>query len=101
MDEEGNLVHDRVIARQSGNFVSIEKEKVDFIDVSPKQLVSVAASLVPFLGNDDANRALMGANMQRQSVPLLRTESPLVATGLENVLGRDLDPVVLCTRRGL
>src|SRR5450631_907628 len=80
MDEEGNLTHDRVIARQSGDFVSIEKEKVDFIDVSPKQLVSVAASLVPFLENDDANRALMGANMQRQSVPLLRTESPLVGT---------------------
>ena len=77
LDDEGNLVHDRVIARQSGDFVSIEKEKVDFIDVSPKQLVSVAASLVPFLENDDANRALMGANMQRQSVPLLRTESPL------------------------
>src|SRR5205814_2211948 len=65
MDEEGNLVHDRVIARQSGDFVSIEKEKVDFIDVSPKQLVSVAASLVPFLENADANRALMGSNMQQ------------------------------------
>src|SRR6266568_6966530 len=80
IDEEGNLVHDRVIARQAGEFVSIEREKVDFIDVSPKQLVSVAASLVPFLENDDANRALMGANMQRQSVPLLRTDSPLVGT---------------------
>src|SRR6476620_1985052 len=68
MDEEGKLLHDRVIARQSGDFVSIENEKVDFIDVSPKQLVSVAASLVPFPENDDANRALMGANMQRQSV---------------------------------
>src|SRR5437588_6884916 len=101
IDEDGNLVHDRVIARQSGDFVSIEKEKVDFIDVSPKQLVSVAASLVPFLENDDANRALMGANMQRQSVPLLRTDSPLVGTGMENVVARDLDPVVLCTRRGL
>ncbi len=77
-DDEGNLVHDRVIARQQGDFVSIEREKIDYIDVSPKQLVSVAASLVPFLENDDANRALMGANMQRQSVPLLRTESPLV-----------------------
>ena len=86
LDDDGNLVHDRVIARQSGDFVSIEKEKVDFIDVSPKQLVSVAASLVPFLENDDANRALMGANMQRQSVPLLRTESPLVGTGMENVV---------------
>src|SRR2546421_1014988 len=101
MDEEGNLVHDRVIARQTGEFVTIEKEKVDFIDVSPKQLVSVAASLVPFLENDDANRALMGANMQRQSVPLLRTDSPLVGTGMENVVARDSGAVVLCKRAGI
>src|SRR3954453_5038158 len=101
MDEEGNLVHDRVIARQSGDFVSIEKEKVDFIDVSPKQLVSVAASLVPFLENDDANRALMGANMQRQSVPLLRTDSPLVGTGMENIVARDSGAVILCKRGGV
>src|SRR6266550_2595132 len=101
MDEEGNLVHDRVIARQSGDFVSIEKEKVDFIDVSPKQLVSVAASLVPFLENDDANRALMGANMQRQSVPLLRTDSPLVGTGMEGVVARDSGAVVICKRGGV
>ena len=101
LDDEGNLVHDRVIARQSGDFVSIEKEKVDFIDVSPKQLVSVAASLVPFLENDDANRALMGANMQRQSVPLLRTESPLVGTGMENVVARDSGAVVQCKRGGV
>src|SRR5213596_1538885 len=101
MDEEGNLVHDRVIARQTGEFVTIEKEKVDFIDVSPKQLVSVAASLVPFLENDDANRALMGANMQRQSVPLLRTDSPLVGTGMENVVARDSGAVVICKRGGV
>ncbi|HYK05583.1 MAG TPA: DNA-directed RNA polymerase subunit beta, partial [Thermoanaerobaculia bacterium] len=101
LDDEGNLVHDRVIARQSGDFVSIEREKVDFIDVSPKQLVSVAASLVPFLENDDANRALMGANMQRQSVPLLRTESPYVGTGMENVVARDSGAVVVCKRGGV
>src|SRR5687767_323426 len=101
LDDEGNLVHDRVIARQAGDFVSIEREKVDFIDVSPKQLVSVAASLVPFLENDDANRALMGANMQRQSVPLLRTESPLVGTGMENVVARDSGAVVVCKRGGV
>ncbi len=101
LDDDGNLVHDRVIARQSGDFVSIEKEKVDFIDVSPKQLVSVAASLVPFLENDDANRALMGANMQRQSVPLLRTESPLVGTGMENVVAKDSGAVVQCKRGGV
>ncbi len=100
-DEEGNLVHDRVIARQAGDFVSIEREKVDFIDVSPKQLVSVAASLVPFLENDDANRALMGANMQRQSVPLLRTEAPLVGTGMENIVARDSGAVVICKRGGV
>ncbi len=100
-DEEGNLVHDRVIARQAGDFVSIEREKVDFIDVSPKQLVSVAASLVPFLENDDANRALMCANMQRQSVPLLRTEAPLVGTGMENVVARDSGAVVICKRAGV
>ncbi|HET8796425.1 MAG TPA: DNA-directed RNA polymerase subunit beta, partial [Thermoanaerobaculia bacterium] len=101
LDDDGNLVHDRVIARQSGDFVSIEKEKVDFIDVSPKQLVSVAASLVPFLENDDANRALMGANMQRQSVPLLRTESPFVGTGMENVVAKDSGAVVQCKRGGV
>ncbi|MBV8515866.1 MAG: DNA-directed RNA polymerase subunit beta [Acidobacteria bacterium] len=101
LDDDGNLVHDRVIARQSGEFVSIEREKVDFIDVSPKQLVSVAASLVPFLENDDANRALMGANMQRQSVPLLRTESPLVGTGMENVVAKDSGAVVQCKRGGV
>jgi DNA-directed RNA polymerase subunit beta len=101
LDDDGNLVHDRVIARQSGDFVSIEREKVDFIDVSPKQLVSVAASLVPFLENDDANRALMGANMQRQSVPLLRTESPLVGTGMENIVARDSGAVVVCKRGGV
>jgi DNA-directed RNA polymerase subunit beta len=101
MDEEGVLQHDRVIARQSGDFVSIEKEKVDFIDVSPKQLVSVAASLVPFLENDDANRALMGANMQRQSVPLLRTDAPLVGTGMESVVARDSGAVVICKRGGV
>jgi len=101
LDDDGNLVHDRVIARQSGDFVSIEREKVDFIDVSPKQLVSVAASLVPFLENDDANRALMGANMQRQSVPLLRTESPYVGTGMENVVAKDSGAVVACKRGGV
>ena len=81
--------------------MSIEREKVDYIDVSPKQLVSVAASLVPFLENDDANRALMGANMQRQAVPLLRTEAPLVGTGMENVVARDSGAVVLCKRGGV
>jgi DNA-directed RNA polymerase subunit beta len=100
-DEQGNLVSERVIARQAGETVLIEKDKVDFIDVSPKQLVSVAASLIPFLENDDANRALMGSNMQRQAVPLLRTEAPLVGTGMENTVARDSGATVVCKRGGV
>ena len=87
---------DRVNARQAGNFILTPRDKVDFIDVSPKQLVSVAASLVPFLENDDANRALMGSNMQRQAVPLLRARSPYVGTGMEYITARDSGAV----RRG-
>src|SRR5918993_884636 len=101
VDDHGRFTEDRVNARQAGNFILIARDKVDFIDVSPKQLVSVAASLVPFLENDDANRALMGANMQRQSVPLLRTESPLVGTGMENVVAKDSGAVVQCKRGGV
>src|SRR5206468_2957806 len=74
LDDEGAIVEDRVSARKAGNFILAKREEVDYVDVSPKQLVSVAASLVPFLENDDANRALMGSNMQRQAVPLLRSE---------------------------
>ena len=77
LDEKGRIVHELVNARQAGNFVLKHRDEVDYIDVSPKQLVSVAASLIPFLENDDANRALMGSNMQRQAVPLLRAEAPL------------------------
>ena len=79
----------------------VSRDEVDYIDVSPKQLVSVAASLVPFLEHDDANRALMGANMQRQSVPLLRAEAPLVGTGMEGVTARDSGAVVLAQRNGI
>src|SRR3989441_504176 len=85
VDEKGRIVHELVNARQAGNFVLKRRDEIDYIDVSPKQLVSVAASLIPFLENDDANRALMGSNMQRQSVPLLRAEAPLVGTGMEEV----------------
>src|SRR5207342_1905033 len=77
------------------------KDEIDYVDVSPKQLVSVAASLIPFLENDDANRALMGSNMQRQAVPLLRAEAPLVGTGMERVTARDSGAVVLCRRNGV
>jgi DNA-directed RNA polymerase subunit beta len=90
-----------VIARAGGDFVTVERDRVDYLDVSPKQLVSVAAALIPFLENDDANRALMGSNMQRQAVPLLRAEAPIVGTGLERTVARDSGAVVLCQRGGV
>ena len=88
-------------ARQAGNFVLKPRDEIEYIDVSPKQLVSVAASLIPFLENDDANRALMGSNMQRQAVPLLRADAPYVGTGMEHVTARDSGAVVLCKRAGV
>ena len=100
LDERGNLVNERVNARQAGNFLLAQREKIDFIDVSPKQLVSVAASLIPFLENDDANRALMGSNMQRQAVPLLRARAPFVGTGMEYITARDSGAVVVTRRSG-
>jgi DNA-directed RNA polymerase subunit beta len=101
LDDKGRIVGDLVNARKSGNFVLVNRDDVDYVDVSPKQLVSVAASLVPFLEHDDANRALMGANMQRQSVPLLRAAAPYVGTGMEGVTARDSGAVVLARRSGL
>ena len=94
------LVGERVIARQQGDFILAQKEHVQFMDVSPKQLVSVAASLIPFLENDDANRALMGSNMQRQAVPLLRARAPYVGTGMEYITARDSGAVQLARRSG-
>jgi DNA-directed RNA polymerase subunit beta len=101
LDERGRITTDLVNCRQAGNFVLKSREEVDYIDVSPKQLVSVAASLIPFLENDDANRALMGSNMQRQAVPLIRGEAPLVGTGMERVTARDSGAVVVCRRDGI
>jgi DNA-directed RNA polymerase subunit beta len=101
IDENGMIVTELVNARKAGNFVLVNRDEVDYIDVSPKQLVSVAASLVPFLEHDDANRALMGANMQRQSVPLLRAQAPIVGTGMEGVTARDSGAVVLARRNGI
>ncbi|WP_263383381.1 DNA-directed RNA polymerase subunit beta [Granulicella arctica] len=101
LDEKLNIVQDIVDARRQGNFVLVNKADVDYVDVSPKQLVSVAASLVPFLEHDDANRALMGANMQRQSVPLLVAEAPFVGTGMEGVTARDSGAVILAKRNGI
>src|SRR5437763_6141967 len=90
VDDNGKLTQDRVNARQAGNFILAPKANIQFIDVSPKQLVSVAASLIPFLENDDANRALMGSNMQRQAVPLLRARSLFVGTCMEYITVSDL-----------
>jgi DNA-directed RNA polymerase subunit beta len=101
LDERGRITTELVNCRQAGNFVLKQREEVDYIDVSPKQLVSVAASLIPFLENDDANRALMGSNMQRQAVPLIRGEAPLVGTGMERVTARDSGAVVICRRDGI
>jgi len=101
LDDKGRIVGELVNARKAGNFVLVNRDEVDYIDVSPKQLVSVAASLVPFLEHDDANRALMGANMQRQSVPLLRAEAPIVGTGMEGVTARDSGAVILARRNGI
>jgi DNA-directed RNA polymerase subunit beta len=99
--ENGQIQEALVNARQAGNFVLKHRDEVEYMDVSPKQLVSVAASLIPFLENDDANRALMGSNMQRQAVPLLRAEAPFVGTGMERVTARDSGAVVICKRAGI
>ncbi len=101
LDDKGRIVAELVNARKAGNFVLVNRDEVDYVDVSPKQLVSVAASLVPFLEHDDANRALMGANMQRQSVPLLRAQAPVVGTGMEGVTARDSGAVILARRNGI
>jgi len=101
LDARGRITQEIVTARLGGSTVLKAREEVEYIDVSPKQLVSVAASLIPFLEHDDANRALMGSNMQRQAVPLLRAESPLVGTGMERVAAHDSGAVVLCRREGV
>ena len=98
--EDGDFVRELISARRGGEFIFVPPEQVDYMDVSPKQLVSVAASLIPFLENDDANRALMGSNMQRQAVPLLCTEAPIVGTGMEAITARDSGAVVLAKAAG-
>ncbi len=100
LDDGGNLIDTRVNARKAGEFILAPRDKVEFIDVSPKQLVSVAASLIPFLEHDDANRALMGSNMQRQGVPLLQARAPFVGTGMEYITARDSGAVVVARRSG-
>ena len=101
LDAKGKFISDLVSCRKGGEFIMTRPEEIDFMDVSPKQLVSVAAALIPFLENDDANRALMGSNMQRQAVPLIKTEAPMVGTGLEEVVARDSGVTVIARRGGV
>ena len=101
LDKNGKFQNDMVSTRQNGDYTLAQSDSVDLIDVSPKQLVSVAASLIPFLENDDANRALMGSNMQRQAVPLLKAEAPLVGTGIEEVVARDSGAAIVAKRGGI
>src|SRR5208282_2653050 len=101
LNPDGSFVEDLIICRHQGDVSLVPNAKADFMDVSPKQLVSVAAALIPFLENDDANRALMGSNMQRQAVPLLRAEAPLVGTGMESVVARDSGAAIGARRSGI
>ncbi|MCX7858242.1 MAG: DNA-directed RNA polymerase subunit beta [Deltaproteobacteria bacterium] len=101
VDENGNFLVDLVEAQKGGNFYYVSPDQVDLMDVSPKQLVSVSASLIPFLEHDDANRALMGSNMQRQAVPLILPEAPLIGTGMERIVGRDSKVTVIAKHDGV
>jgi DNA-directed RNA polymerase subunit beta len=101
LDAKGKFTEDLVVCRHAGDVLMVAPDRVDYMDVSPKQLVSVAAALIPFLENDDANRALMGSNMQRQAVPLVRAEAPLVGTGMEDVVARDSGAVIAARRTGV
>ena len=101
MDGDGRFTQDLVSVRRQGDFRLVRPEDVTAIDVSPKQLVSVAAALIPFLENDDANRALMGSNMQRQAVPLIQADAPLVGTGMEAAVARDSGATIIARRAGV
>jgi DNA-directed RNA polymerase subunit beta len=100
VDKNGKLTDDLVVVRHAGDVIVVPVERVDYMDVSPKQLVSVAAALIPFLENDDANRALMGSNMQRQAVPLVKADAPFVGTGMEAVVARDSGAAIAARRAG-
>ncbi|WP_368653598.1 DNA-directed RNA polymerase subunit beta [Ornithinibacillus sp. 4-3] len=101
LDEEGHFINEEVVARFRGENTVVPREQLDYMDVSPKQVVSPATACIPFLENDDSNRALMGANMQRQAVPLLKPESPIVGTGMEYVSGKDSGAAVICRHNGI
>src|SRR5688500_12997601 len=100
LDNKNRFTEELVVCRHAGDVLPITPDRVDYMDISPKQLVSVAAALIPFLEHDDANRALMGSNMQRQGVPLLVSESPVVGTGMEGKVARDSKAVVLAEGSG-
>ena len=101
LDDDNKFINEYVSARKSGDFVLVQRDEIELMDVAPKQLVSVAAALIPFLENDDANRALMGSNMQRQAVPLLRADSPLVGTGMERIVAKDSGVSVIARHSGI
>ncbi len=101
LDEQGRFVNKRIICRHKDYVVDIPAKQVDFVDASPRQFISVATSLIPFLNSNEANRALMGANMQRQAVPLLRPEAPVVGTGMEEIVARDCGHCVICRKDGV
>ncbi len=101
INDKGGLIDDLVSCRYQNEFTLSPPDKIDYIDVAPSQIVSVAASLIPFLEHDDANRALMGSNMQRQAVPTLQTETPLVGTGMERIVATDSGVVVIAQRSGV
>ena len=101
VDKDGRFINEYVSARKSGEFVLVQRDEIELMDVAPMQLVSVAAALIPFLENDDANRALMGSNMQRQAVPLLRADSPLVGTGMERIVAKDSGVSVIARHNGI
>ncbi|MFA9560817.1 MAG: DNA-directed RNA polymerase subunit beta [Nitrospirota bacterium] len=101
MDKDGRLTSETITAREAGEFVTTTPDMVDYLDVSPKQVVSVATALIPFLEHDDANRALMGSNMQRQAVPTIKSDSPLVGTGMESVVARDSGYLAIAQRDGI
>ncbi|HJQ56120.1 MAG TPA: DNA-directed RNA polymerase subunit beta, partial [Vineibacter sp.] len=101
LDNRGRFADELISCRKGGEYIMARADNIDFIDVSPKQVVSVAAALIPFLENDDANRALMGSNMQRQAVPLLRSDAPLVGTGMEEIVARDSGVTIVARRTGV
>jgi len=101
VDKDNNIIEDELVCRHNGDTVIVKADKVNFIDVSPSQIVSITSSLIPFLDHDDATRALMGCNMQRQAVPLLRTEAPFIGTGVEYVAARDSGSTIICKEDGV